>query len=227
MIKFQEVTKKFGENMAVADINLEIPSNDFVLITGPSGAGKTTLLKLITRELLPTSGTITVNELDVASLPNHKICDLRRKIGTVFQDYKLLTDRTVWENISLSLEVVGKKQQEINESVENILRKVDLLEKANLFPVQLSGGESQRVAIARALVGKPDILLADEPTGDLDTATAWSIIKILEDMNTEGMIIVMSTHNTEIVNNLGRRVVSLERGRVIKDKKGEKHASSK
>ena len=179
MILFDSVSKKFGSSTALDDVSMEIKQGEFVFIVGPSGAGKSTLLRILTRELLPTSGKVMVATHDITKIKDKDVPNLRRKVGVVFQDFKLLDDRTVFENVSLALEVLGKKDDEIAKQVEHILKLVEIWDKRNLFPKQLSGGEAQRTAIARAIVGKPDVLLADEPTGDLDPKTAWGVIQLL------------------------------------------------
>src|SRR3990167_4732189 len=172
MIQFEGVTKKYSDDLALDDVSFKIDAGQFVFIVGPSGAGKSTLLKLITRETLPTSGRILFNGEDITRLPANKIPVLRRRIGTIFQDFKLLLTRTVFENVAVPLEVRSLKDSQIEKQVSEVLEKVGLLEKASNFPVQLSGGEVQRTAIARAIAANPEVLLADEPTGDLDPATA-------------------------------------------------------
>lgn len=220
MISFNHVTKKFGSStIALDDVNLEIKQGEFVFLVGSSGAGKSTLLRILTREILPSSGKATVENVDITKLKDKDIPPLRRKIGFVFQDFKLLDDRTIFENIALTLEVLDKEDHEISKQVEHILKLVDIWDKRNLFPRQLSGGEAQRTAIARAIVGKPSILLADEPTGDLDPTTAWSVLQLLNEINSWGTTILMATHNQEIVNTLKQRVVILKKGKIIKDSK--------
>lgn len=223
MILFEAVTKKFGSTVALDDISLQIKQGEFVFLVGPSGAGKSTLLKILTHEILPSSGKVLVNHKDVTKLKNNEIPDLRRKIGVVFQDFKLLDDRTVFENVALTLEVLGKSDEEIAKMVEHILKLVEIWDRRNLFPRQLSGGEAQRTAIARAVVGKPDLLLADEPTGDLDPKTAWGVIQLLNEINSWGTTVTMATHNQEIVNTLKRRVVFLKMGKILKDSKEGKY----
>src|SRR4030042_7011496 len=221
MLVFESISKSFpGGQMALEDINLKIDSGDFVFIVGQSGAGKTTLLKLITRESPPTTGRILLNDEDIFKIPSSKIPILRREIGTVFQDFKLLLTRTVFENVSVPLEVIAKSDSEIEREVSEVLEKVNLIEKANSFPVQLSGGEVQRTAIARAIVSKPQLLLADEPTGDLDPETAHSVVKLLEKINSEdATTIIMATHNAKIVDSFKKRVVGLQKGKIVKDEK--------
>lgn len=219
MILFQKVSKKFGSTTALDDISLEIKQGEFVFLVGPSGAGKTTMLKILTREILPSSGQVIVNHTDITKLKDKEIPTLRRKIGVVFQDFKLLDDRTVFENVAITLEVLGKSDDEIAKSVEHTLKLVEIWDRRDLFPRQLSGGEAQRTAIARAVVGKPDVVLADEPTGDLDLKTAWGVIQLLNEINSWGTTIIMATHNQEIVNTQKRRVVKLNRGKITKDSK--------
>ena len=228
MLKFENVTKKYPDGqLALDDINLEIESGEFVFIVGPSGAGKSTLLKLITRETVPSSGRILLDDQDIAKIRPNKIPHLRRGIGTVFQDFKLLLSQTVFENIAIPLEVLSQKDTQTQNQVAEILEKVDLTEKAQSFPVQLSGGEVQRTAIARAIVARPQILLADEPTGDLDPKTARSVVEILEKINKDdNTTVVMATHNASIVNHFKKRVVVLNEGKIVKDEKEGKYESN-
>jgi cell division transport system ATP-binding protein len=222
MIVLENVSKVYGTgSSALSDVSLTIEKGEFVFLMGASGAGKTTLLRLLIRDMLPTEGKIVVNNIDVVNLPNNKVPELRRRIGVVFQDLKLLTDRTIFENISLPLEMTSDRKEEIEQKVHQILEQVGIADHKHKFPVQLSGGELQRVAIARALVFSPDILLADEPTGNLDTGTSWEIVKILQDINKAGTTIVMATHNTDIMNNLLKRIITLEKGKITKDTKKE------
>lgn len=222
MIKLENVTKTYGTGVsALSNVTLAIDKGEFVFIVGPSGSGKTSLFRLLIRELLPTQGRVIVNEWDVARLPNSKIPHLRRKIGVVFQDLKLLMDRTILENILLPLEMSDVEHKEAVQRAETVLQQIGILEHKEKFPVQLSGGELQRAAIARALVFSPDILLADEPTGNLDSTTSWEIVKLLQDINKMGTTVLMATHNTDVVNSLLKRVVTLEKGVLVKDKKAE------
>lgn len=224
MLKFDKVTKHFGTGYeALTDVDLEIEPAEFVFVIGPSGAGKTTLLKMITKELVPTSGSIYFGDWDLVNLPASYIPQLRRRVATVFQDFRLLADRTVRENIALTLEVLGQKVEDIKGDVDQILEMVGLADKAETFPSQLSGGEAQKVVIARALVAKPEMILADEPTGNLDHNTARSIMKLLEEVNKTGTTIIMATHNAAIVNEMEKRVISLEKGRVASDHKKGKY----
>ncbi len=223
MIKFEDITKKFGSTLALDEISLQIEKGEFIFLVGPSGAGKSTILRILTHELIPTSGKVFVENIDITKLKSADIPNHRRKIGFIFQDFKLLDDRTVFEQVALTLEVLRKTNEEIKKEVEHILKLVDIWEKRNLFPRQLSGGEGQRTAIARAIVGKPDLLLADEPTGDLDPQTAWGVIQLLNEINSWGTTIIMATHNQEIVNTLKRRVIYLKDGKITKDLKEGKY----
>jgi cell division transport system ATP-binding protein len=218
VIQFQDVSKKFSSNIvAIEDINLEIQGGEFVFLVGPSGAGKSTLLRLLAHEYLPNSGKILIDTNDIAKIKDEDMPLYRRKVGFVFQDFKLLEDRTVFENVALALEVRSLATEEIEKEVEKILKLFEIWDRRRLFPGQLSGGEAQRTAIARAIIGKPDILLADEPTGDLDPQTSWGVMQLLNEINSWGTTILMATHNAEIVNTLKRRVVSLKGGKVVKD----------
>ncbi len=227
MIHFESVTKKYPNGqIALEDINLKIHDGEFVFIVGPSGAGKSTLTKLITRETKPSSGHLLFNDEDIAHIPENKLPILRRKIGTIFQDFKLLLNRTVFENVAVPLEVLSKKEGEIEREVSGVLEKVGLLEKANSFPAQLSGGELQRTAIARAIVSRPQVLLADEPTGDLDPKTAQEVVELLERINKEEKTtVIMATHNEAIVNHFKKRVIILNKGKIVKDEKEGKYAA--
>ncbi|MBI3103938.1 cell division ATP-binding protein FtsE [Candidatus Daviesbacteria bacterium] len=223
MIRFDSVSKKYGSTIALDDISLEIKQGEFVFAVGPSGAGKSTLLRILTKEVSPTNGKVMIGNQDITKIKDQDIPSLRRKVGVVFQDFKLLDDRTVFENVALTLEVLGKNEGEIAKMVEHILKLVEIWDKRNLFPRQLSGGEAQRTAIARAIVGKPDILLADEPTGDLDQKTAWGVIQLLNEINSWGTIVIMATHNQEIVNSLKKRVITLKKGKITSDSKEGKY----
>lgn len=227
MIKLDKVSKLFGTGIsAISDFSLLVEKGEFVFLVGPTGSGKTTVFRLLIREILPTKGTIIVGEFDVTKLPHHKIPHLRKKIGVVFQDLKLLLDRTVLENIMLPLEVSGVKEIEAKKKTEEVMSQIGILEQKDKFPIQLSGGELQRVAIARALVLSPDLLLADEPTGNLDPTTGKDIVKLLVEINKNGTTVIMATHNVEIVNTLAKRVVTLEKGHLVKDEKKGKYGLS-
>lgn len=224
MIRLDKVSKQFRTGVfALSDVSFNVEKGEFVFLTGPTGSGKTTIFRLLTREYLPTKGEIVINNWDVVKLPGNKIPHLRKKIGVVFQDLKLLMDRTVFENILLPLEVSGIKSQNAKKIVEEIMGKVGILNHKEKFPIQLSGGELQRAAIARGLVLSPDILLADEPTGNLDQQTAMEIVKLLSEINKKGTTVIMATHNTDIVKTLSKRVISLDKGSIAGDyKKKEK-----
>lgn len=223
MIKLENVTKKFGTgSTALSEVDLIVDKGEFVFLVGPTGSGKTTIFRLLIRDSLPSQGKIVVNDWDVVNLPKDKISLLRKKVGVIFQDLKLLSDRTIYENILLPLEIVNEKPEEAKQKVVDILTQVGLISHKDKFPVQLSGGELQRAAIARALILSPEILLADEPTGNLDPATSWEIVKILSDINEKGTTIIMATHNADIVKSLSKRVVELEKGKVVKDTRRKK-----
>ncbi len=230
MILLNNVSKKFGTGtFALSDVSLVIKRGEFVFLVGPTGSGKTTIFRLIIKDLSPTTGDIVVNNLEISKLPKNKLSALRKKIGVIFQDLKLLIDRTVFENVYLPLDVAGIKDQEAVNTTNDILSRVGLTEHKEKFPLQLSGGELQRVAIARALALNPEIILADEPTGNLDDKTSWEIVKLLSDINSHGTTVIMATHNTEIVKNMGKRVIRIEKGKIIKDEKpkeeGQQNAS--
>jgi cell division transport system ATP-binding protein len=229
MIQFNDVSKKYsGKSVALSDISIEIKDGEFVFLIGPSGAGKTTLLRLLLHDLLPTNGSIHIDDLRVDTMPSNKIYLLRRKVGMIFQDFKLLTDRTIFENVAIALEILGKKQSEIKKGVDDVLDLVGLSSKKTMFPLQLSAGELQRASIARAIVSGPSILLADEPTGNLDPQTAWEIMDILQEVNKIGTTVVVATHNVSIVNNLRKRTITIEHGRLAKDEeKGRYHVTAK
>jgi len=217
MIEFKKVTKKFGQTVALQDLSFTIKKGEFVFLVGPSGAGKTTVLKLLLRQLLPTSGKIVVDGQEITRLPRKKIFLLRRNIGAVFQDYKILKDQTVKENIVLPLLFQNFSPEEIESRFQKIIKLVGLKGKEALFPAQLAGGELQRVVIARAAIASPPIIFADEPTGNLDPETAWQITRLLKKLNRQGTTVVMATHNVDIVDSLRERVIRLEKGRLIKD----------
>lgn len=228
MIRLSNVSKQFPTGVyALSDISFEIEKGEFVFLVGPSGSGKTTIFRLLTHETIPTSGEITVDNLDVVNLPKHKIATLRKKIGVVFQDLKLLMDRTIFENIVLPLEVSGIDTEDAKKIVDEIMTKLNIEDHRDKFPIQLSGGELQRVAIARALTLSPDILLADEPTGNLDSETSAEIVKLLEDINKRGTTVVMATHDKEIIKSLSKRTITLSKGTLVHDTaKGKKEKSS-
>ena len=224
LIKFKNVYKLYPDHIkALDDINLLINDKEFVCLVGPSGAGKSTLIKMINKEEFPTKGSIVVAGKDVTKLKTSQVPYLRRRVGMIFQDFKLLPKKTVLENVAFALEVAGESSKRIQKVVPYVLRLVGLADKKNSFPDELSGGEKQRVAIARALVHQPKIIVADEPTGNLDPLTAWGIIQLLLTINKFGTTIVMATHNKEIVNNIQKRVVTIENGKIVYDKKSGKY----
>jgi len=218
MIKLENVTKVYpGNTVAVKDVDIEIAKGEFVFLVGPSGSGKSTLIRLIMREETPTNGDIWVAGKHASDLQNWKVPHLRRSIGTVFQDFKLLPNKNVYENVAFAMEVTGKRGSVIRNQVPQVLKLVGLSSKAERLPRQLSGGEQQRVAVARAFVNRPLILLADEPTGNLDPGTSVGIMRILDRINRTGTTVVMATHDHAIVDAMQRRVVELDRGRVTRD----------
>jgi cell division transport system ATP-binding protein len=218
MIRIQDVSKVYeGGTAALRDVTLEINKGEFVFLVGPSGSGKSTLIRLMLRQELPTEGKIWVAGKLITDLPAWKVPLLRRSIGTVFQDFKLLPTKTVFENVAFALEVIGRPRHVIRNQVPQVLNLVGLGAKADRLPNQLSGGEQQRVSIARAFVNRPLILLADEPTGNLDPATSVGIMRLLDRINRTGTTVVMATHDHAIVDAMRRRVVALERGRVVRD----------
>lgn len=228
LIRMKGVNKRYKNGVsAIYDLDLRIEKGDFVFIIGSTGCGKSTLIKMLYREEKPTSGKIIVGGIDVAKLRNGKVYKLRRKLGVVFQDFKLLNRSTVYENVAFALEVFGLPKSEIHSKVVKVLDLVGLKHKAKNYPTELSGGEQQRVAIARAIVNGPKLLICDEPTGNLDEVTSMEIMSVLEAINDMGTTIIMVTHDTEIVNKLKKRVILLDSGRIVKDyKKGTyKHES--
>lgn len=219
MILLDRVSKVYGKTNAALDrVSLHVEPKEFVIIVGPSGAGKSTFLKLLTREERPSSGKIIVGGIDYDHLKDKKIPLLRRKIGVVFQDFKLLSGKNVYENVAFALEIVGVGNKEIEYTVPRVLNIVGLSGKEKSYPRELSGGERQRVAIARAIARQPKILIADEPTGNLDPKHAWDVIKVLEKINKYGTTVLLTTHNQDIVNKLKRRVITIDGGKVTSDK---------
>lgn len=218
MIYFDKVTKLYRDgNPALEDVTLSIEPKEFVSIVGHSGAGKTTLLRMLLAEEKPTSGNVYFESVDVHELPKNALHHYRRKIGTVFQDFRLIPNKTAFENIAFAMEAVGRSDDEIASDVPYILDLVDLGEKANHFPHQLSGGEQQRVAIGRAIINQPDVIVADEPTGNLDPVNTYDVIEILKKINELGTTIIITTHNKGVVDSIGRRVITMEKGRVARD----------
>lgn len=223
MIILENVSKKFGTGVyGLANVSFTVEKGEFAFLVGPTGSGKTTIIRMLIREVMPTQGTIVVGNWNIIRLPGRKVPELRKKVGVVFQDLKLLPDRTILENTSLPLELSGVKAKEAKKRAEDALKSVGILEHADKFPIQLSGGERQRAAIARSLVLSPEILLADEPTGDLDDDTAWEIVELLKGINEAGTTILMATHNTNIIKKLNKRVIKLNKGVLIGDKEDEK-----
>lgn len=220
MILLDRVSKSYGKGLepSLDRISLHVEPKEFVIVVGQSGAGKTTLLKLLTREERPTSGKIIIGGIDYDKLKDKDIPLLRRKIGVVFQDFKLLPNKNVFENVAFALEIVGVSNREIQHTVPKVLDIVNLKGKEKRMPRELSGGERQRVAIARAIVRQPRILIADEPTGNLDPKHAWDVIQVLEKINRYGTTVLLTTHNQDIVNKLKRRVVTLQHGKVYSDR---------
>jgi cell division transport system ATP-binding protein len=218
MIKTEHVTKIYKDSVvALEDVNIEVAKGEFVFVVGPSGSGKSTFIRLLLKEEAPTRGSIWVAGKDIAHLATWKVPYLRRNVGTVFQDFKLLPDKTVFENVAFALEVIGKQRNVIDRRVPEILELVGLGEKLNNYPEELSGGEQQRVSIARAFVNRPLILLADEPTGNLDPSTSVEIMKLLDRINRTGTTVIMATHDNAIVDAMRRRVIELDGGQVVRD----------
>ncbi|MDP2648728.1 MAG: cell division ATP-binding protein FtsE [bacterium] len=225
MIYFDKVTKMYydGTPAAVEDVTLGIDPGEFVSIVGHSGAGKTTLLKMLFAEVIPSEGAVYFGEQEISRLSNGELLRLRRNIGTVFQDFRLLPTKNVYENIAFALEVAGKSDEDIQGDVPHVLDLVGLSDKIWSFPHQLSGGEQQRVAIARAIVNQPDVLIADEPTGNLDPINAHDVVEILKKVNDLGTTVLLTTHNKSVVDAIGRRVVTMDQGRIVRDDKEGKY----
>jgi cell division transport system ATP-binding protein len=221
VVVLHDVTKTYPNGkVALRDVDLVVPEGDFLFLVGPSGAGKSTLIKLLIRDEIATEGTVILDGQDVARLPRRQVPRIRRKIGTIFQDFKLLPTKTVWENVAFALEVTGTPRVRIAPAVDRVLALVGLTAQSRQLPSQLSGGEQQRTAIARALVHDPRLIIADEPTGNLDPLISWEILQLLLRINELGVTVLMATHNAEIVTALRKRVVALEDGRVIRDEEG-------
>ncbi|SCH00980.1 Cell division ATP-binding protein FtsE [uncultured Clostridium sp.] len=221
MIELSRVSKTYETgSKAVKDISLTIEDGEFVFIVGRSGSGKSTLMKLLLKELEPTKGRIVVNDMDLGKMPRRYIPKYRRRLGVVFQDFRLLKDRTVFENVAFAQRVIGVPTRVIKETVPEMLRLVGLSSKYKAYPRQLSGGEQQRVAIARALINNPEVLLADEPTGNLDSFNTHGIMKLLEEINHRGTTVIVVTHSQEMVDEMNKRVITMERGAVISDEGG-------
>lgn len=220
MIKLEHVSKSYSAGIpALNDVNLEIEDGEFVFIVGDSGSGKSTLIKMLLKELEPSAGTITIDGKVLGKIKRRQIPKFRRNIGVVFQDFRLLKDRNVYENIAFAQKVIGESNRSIRKKVPNMLALVGIAAKYRSYPKELSGGEQQRVAIARALVNEPSILLADEPTGNLDNKNAWEIMKLLEEINERGTTVIVVTHNLEIVKVMKKRVITIQKGVVVGDSK--------
>ena len=220
MIKFDHVTKTYRTNVGLDDVSVHINKGDFVFLVGPSGAGKSTFIKLILKEINADEGSIIVDGQDVTTLSNREVPELRRKVGTVFQDFRLLHKKTVFENVAFAMEVFHKSKKQIRKQVPQILSLVGITDKAHKYPDELSAGEQQRVAIARAIVNNPTVLIADEPTGNLDPVTAAEIMDLLDQINLRGTTIVMVTHAKDIVDRMKKRVIAIEKGKIVRDKEG-------
>ncbi|PLT31090.1 cell division ATP-binding protein FtsE [Peribacillus deserti] len=218
MIEMSEVYKTYPNGVsAINGISVKINKGEFVYVVGPSGAGKSTFIKMMYREEKPTKGSITVNGIQLSKLRNTKVPIFRRNLGVVFQDFKLLPTLTVYENVAFAMEVIEEHPKQIKKRVMEVLDLVGLKHKARMVPTELSGGEQQRVSIARSIVNSPQVVIADEPTGNLDPETSWEIMNILEEINNRGTTIVMATHNRDIVNNLKRRVIAIDNGKIVRD----------
>lgn len=223
MIYFNNVTKKYSDNFSLEDINISITQGEFVSIVGHSGAGKTTLTKLILAEEFPTGGNVFFESTDIHKLSSKDLTNFRRKVGIVFQDFRLLPNKTVYENIAFAMEAVDKEEEEIREDVPRVLELVGLAGKERLFPQQLSGGEKQRLAIARAIITQPDLIIADEPTGNLDPINTNEVVNLLKKINELGTTIILTTHNRSVIDQVKKRVITLENGRVVRDDKDGKY----
>lgn len=220
MIYFDKVSKIYSKNsVAINEISFTVEPQEFVSLVGQSGAGKTTLLKLLLAEESPTDGKVFFESINVHSLPRRRLTEVRRKIGVIFQDFRLLPNKTVFENIAFAMEAAGKKEEDIKDDVPHVMDLVGLDDKGWRFPNELSGGERQRVAIARAIVNQPDLIIADEPTGNLDPINTWEIINILKKVNELGTTVILATHNKGIIDSLNKRVITMDSGRIIRDDK--------
>jgi cell division transport system ATP-binding protein len=222
MIYFDKVSKIYhnkSQTIALEDVTFSVEPGEFVSVVGHSGSGKTTLLKMLLAEEKPTSGTVSFESVDVHSLDNGDVSNFRRKIGVVFQDFKLLPQKTTYENIAFAMEAAGRTDEEIASDVPHALELVDLSSKLLNFPHELSGGERQRVAIARAIINQPDVIIADEPTGNLDPINTYDIVQILKKINDLGTTVILTTHNKGVIDSLGKRVITMEKGRIARDDK--------
>ncbi|OGN08424.1 MAG: cell division ATP-binding protein FtsE [Candidatus Yanofskybacteria bacterium RIFCSPHIGHO2_02_FULL_41_11] len=217
MIELKDVSTIYDNSIALDGVDLQVKQGEFVSLVGPSGAGKSTLLRLLTRELIPNKGEVTLDGVNLAELSLNDLPYLRRKIGMVFQDFKLLSSKNAFENVAFALEVCGVSKEEAAEDVPKVLAIVGLSDKIKNFPHQMSGGEKQRLAIARALIHRPKIILADEPTGNLDPVNSYDVVKLLMKINELGTTVILATHDREIVNAVGKRVISMENGKIVRD----------
>ena len=220
MIKFEDVTKKYGSNIGIEDVTISIDKGDFVFLVGPSGAGKSTFIKLILKEVCEDKGRIHVNGMEVTRLSNRQTPKLRRSIGIVFQDFRLLPNKTVEENVAFAMEILHISSRTIRRNVPQVLNLMGISSKAKKYPHELSAGEQQRVAIARAVINNPTVLIADEPTGNLDPDTAWEIMQLLDQINRRGTTILMVTHAKDIVDRMGKRVIAIDKGKIVRDDRG-------
>ena len=224
MIYYDRVSKIYADNsVALEDVSFSVEPGEYISIVGHSGAGKTTLVKMLLAEEKPSSGSVFFESINVHEIPMSKMGELRRKIGTVFQDFRLLPNKTAYENIAFAMEAAGRTEEDIRSDVPHVLELVDLGEKMNNFPDELSGGEQQRVAIARAIVNQPDVIVADEPTGNLDPINTFEIVQILKKINDLGTTIILTTHNKGVIDALKKRVVTMDRGKVIRDDREGKY----
>lgn len=224
MIYYDRVSKVYADNsVALEDVSFSVEPGEFISIVGHSGAGKTTLVKMLLAEEKPTGGAVFFESINVHEVPLSRVGELRRKIGTVFQDFKLLPQKTAYENIAFAMEAAGRPEAEIRSDVPHVLELVDLGDKMNNFPGELSGGEQQRVAIARAIVNQPDVIVADEPTGNLDPSNTFEIVQILKKINDLGTTVILTTHNKGVIDALKKRVITMDRGKVIRDDREGKY----
>ncbi len=217
MIRFKNVTKTYNSNIGIESVDIHIEKGAFVFIVGPSGAGKSTFIKLILKEIEADGGQVFIKNMDVTRLPNRLIPHLRRNIGIVFQDFRLLPKKTVYENVAFAMEIIHMSKKSIRRQVPQVLSLMGISAKAKKYPHELSAGEQQRVAIARAIVNNPNVLIADEPTGNLDPDTAWEIMRLLSEINARGTTVLMVTHAKDIVDKMGKRVIAIEKGRIVRD----------